>query len=330
MKKHISMFIMVMAILGILSTSAAAFALVSGLVAFKWLPLTISIVTFLTLVYPIIKHAGPIYYKENRVKLFQVEDDQVPGLLKEIADSLVQGHFVLWLQPKKNIKTGDIHSAECLIRWNHPTRGMLGPDQFIPILEKAGAINDLTRYVIKEATKHYKKLTNANIDISLSVNVSPNDIVDPQTMTTIIKSIVAADMLPHKLILEVTETAIMLDPDASFKVLVALESLGVKISIDDFGTGHSSMTYLKNFPIHEVKIDKSFVTEIATQKDGYNIVRTIIELSHSLDATVVAEGVETENIADLLRLLQCDDIQGYHLSRPMPLDKFIEWFRLPK
>jgi EAL domain-containing protein (putative c-di-GMP-specific phosphodiesterase class I) len=267
-----------------------------------------------------------LYHRKGKtLRLFNIEEDVVPKLLNEVSGSLVLGHFVLWLQPKKNIKTGEIHSAECLVRWDHPTRGLLGPDHFIPVLEKAGAINDLTRYVIKEATRHYKKLIAANIDISLSINVSPNDIVDPATMTTIIKSIVAADMLPHKLILEVTETAIMLDPDASFKVLVALESLGVKISIDDFGAGHSSMTYLKNFPIHEVKIDKSFITEIDSRKDEYNIVRTIIELSHSLGATVVAEGVETEKIANLLGLLQCDDIQGYHLSKPMQLDKFIEW-----
>jgi EAL domain-containing protein (putative c-di-GMP-specific phosphodiesterase class I) len=146
-------------------------------------------------------------------------------------------------------------------------------------------------------------------------------------MTTIIKSIVKADMAPDKLVLEVTETAIMHDPDAAFKVLAALESLGVRISIDDFGTGHSSMTYLKNFPIGEVKLDRSFITDIEHSSQGYNIVRSTIELSHNLKATTVGEGVETKEIEDMLRELNIDHIQGYYIAKPMPLKELIEWLK---
>ncbi len=247
------------------------------------------------------------------------------NILGEIRKSIDDNDFELWFQPKKNLLTKQIDSVECLIRWNHPTRGLIGPDKFIPYAESAGIIRHLTHFVIKSATQSYVKIKQAGHDLDISINVSPNDIADPSTMTTIIKSIVKADMLPEKFVLEVTETAIMHDPDSAFKVLVALESLGIKLSIDDFGTGHSSMTYLKNFPIHEVKIDQSFIKDIETSKEAFSITKSTIELTHSLGAITVGEGVENKNIEDMLINLNCDYVQGYYIAKPMPLDALINW-----
>jgi diguanylate cyclase (GGDEF)-like protein len=247
------------------------------------------------------------------------------SLLGEFRNSITNNDFELWYQPKKCLQTSNIVSAECLVRWKHPRRGFLMPDSFIPIAESSGAIKYLTQVIIKEAALGYHQIRAAGHDISISVNISPNDITDPAITQTIIKSIVAADMLPNKLILEVTETAIMVDTALSFRVLVALESLGIKLSIDDFGTGHSSLLYLKNFPIHEIKLDKSFIADIEDNNEGYNIVRSTIDLAHTLDAITVAEGVETYEEEDVLRMLGCDQVQGYYIAKPMPLDKFITW-----
>lgn len=246
-------------------------------------------------------------------------------ILGEIRKSIDDDDFELWFQPKKNLATKKIDSIECLVRWNHPMRGLIGPDQFIPFAENSGMIKYLTQFVIKNATQSYERIKQAGYDLDVSVNISPNDIADPSTMTAIIKSIVKADMLPEKFVLEVTETAIMHDTDSAFKVLVALESLGIKLSIDDFGTGHSSMTYLKNFPIHEVKIDQSFVREIETSKEAFSIVKSTIELSHSLGAITIGEGVETKSIEEMLTALNCDYVQGYYVAKPMPIDKLIIW-----
>jgi EAL domain-containing protein (putative c-di-GMP-specific phosphodiesterase class I) len=144
-------------------------------------------------------------------------------------------------------------------------------------------------------------------------------------MTSIIKNIIKADMAPNKLILEVTETAIMHDADSSSKVLIALESLGIQLSIDDFGTGHSSLVYLKNFPIHEIKFDKSFIADITTSNEGFNIVKANIELAHSLNATTVAEGVPSIEVENLLKDLGCDYAQGYYIAKPMPVNELITW-----
>jgi EAL domain-containing protein (putative c-di-GMP-specific phosphodiesterase class I) len=261
--------------------------------------------------------------------LYTVTDDNASAtdllLMGELRHALDDGDCELWFQPKKNLRTGKVDAAECLMRWRHPLRGIINPGTFIPAAESSGLIKLITQFVIREATAGFKELTKLEHNMSLSINVSPIDIVDPAIMTAIIKSIVQADMPPNKLILEVTETAIMSDPNAVFKVLIALESLGIKLSIDDFGTGHSSLLYLKNFPIHEVKLDRSFIIDIATNKESYNIVRSTIDLSHTLGAITVAEGVETKDIEDLLIELGCDYVQGYYVAKAMPLDEFGPW-----
>lgn len=246
-------------------------------------------------------------------------------LLGELRSAIADEDFVLHFQPKKSLKTGRITSIESLVRWQHPLRGLIQPAEFIQLAESTGMIKYLTQFVIKEAAQAYSVLVAAGYDMKIAVNVSPNDIVDPAMMTTIIKSIVKAEMPPEKFVLEVTETAIMHEPEAAFRVLVALDSLGIQLSIDDFGTGYSSLLYLKNFPIDEVKLDRSFIVDIEQSKEGLNIVKSTIDLAHLLNACTVAEGVETAEIESLLTKLDCDEIQGYHIARPMPLEQLISW-----
>jgi diguanylate cyclase (GGDEF)-like protein len=263
--------------------------------------------------------------------MYNLDDDNFSltdlTLVGEIKTAIDNEEFVVWYQPKKNLKTNDIDSVECLVRWNHPVRGIMPPSTFIPISEQSGMIKYLTHLVIKEASLGYSKLRDAGYDLSFSINISPNDIVDPAMMTTIIKNVVNVDMDPSRLVLEVTETAFMHDPESAFKVLVALELLGINLSIDDFGVGYSSLIYLKNFPITELKFDKSFISDIETSKEGFNIVKSNIELAHVLGATTVGEGVETESVETLLREIGCDYAQGYYIAKPMPINKLITWMK---
>lgn len=256
---------------------------------------------------------------------YRISDLELIGDLKAAIDL---DQIELWFQPKQSLQTGKVTGVESLVRWKHPIRGMVPPDKFIPIAEEIGIIKYLTHNVIQKATCCYKQLSSIGYDIDVSINVSPNDIVDPSTMTTIIQNIVKSDMPPNRLILEVTETSIMHDPEAAFKVLVALESLGVRISLADFGTGHSSLVYLKNFPIHEIKLDKSFIINIKPDSPAFHIVKSTIDLAHRIGAIVVAEGVEHSSIEDMMKEVGCDYQQGYYIARPMPLNDLIEWLKL--
>lgn len=284
----------------------------------------------------LVRCADVAMYASKRLQkdysVYRIEDDTLTArdlsLLGEIRAAIADNDFELWYQPKRNTVTGKVESIESLVRWRHPVRGIINPDSFIPIVESSGMIRYLTQSVIKEATTAYKTLRNEGYDLDVSINISTADITDPSMMTTIIKSIVKADMSPSKLILEVTETAFMLDSESAFKVLVALESLGVKLSIDDFGTGYSSLLYLKDFPIYEIKLDRSFITDIIRNETGYNIVKSTINLAHDLNAITVAEGVENSEVETTLADLGCDYVQGYHIAKPMPLDKLLEWLRL--
>lgn len=253
---------------------------------------------------------------------FRITDLTLSG---EIKDALDHDDFEVWLQPIKDLKTSQIVAAESLLRWNHPIRGILTPDSFIPTAESTGLVKQLTHYLVKTATANYKTIKNRGHELNISINVSPNDITDSAMMTSILKSLVKADMSPSNLKLEVTETAIMHDRESSLRVLVALESLGIKLSIDDFGTGHSSFVYLKDFPIAEIKLDRSFITDISKSKESFSIVKSTIDLAHQLNALTVAEGVESDDVEQVLTELNCDRLQGYYLARPMPLDKFLDW-----
>jgi diguanylate cyclase (GGDEF)-like protein len=247
------------------------------------------------------------------------------ALLGELRDAIDHGQLVLHYQPKINVVTGAPVGAEALLRWPHPERGMIPPDEFVPIAEHTGVIRSLTLYVLRRALADCALWRTTGSEVGVAVNVSARNLLDLDLVDDL-RALLAATELPANLLtLEITESSIMGDTSRTLHVLDDLAALGVRISIDDFGTGYSSLTYLKQLPVDEVKIDKSFVATMHTDPGDAAIVRSVIDLGANLGLTVVAEGVETDTALALLRELGCPLAQGYFVSRPVPLAAFTEW-----
>jgi EAL domain-containing protein (putative c-di-GMP-specific phosphodiesterase class I) len=233
--------------------------------------------------------------------------------------------MVLYYQPKVDIRSGDTREVEALIRWQHPERGFLPPGQFIALAEETSLIRPLTEWAIEEALRQRTSWAQMGFEIVTGVNLSARTLHDPQLVNTIMSRLRSWDTEPGRLKLEITESAIMIDPDRAMATLRRLHDEGVRLSIDDFGTGYSSLAYLRRLPIDEIKIDRSFVTDMVENPADASIVRSIIELSHNLSLTVVAEGVETHAAIDALRAMGCDLIQGYVYSKPIPGSALASW-----
>jgi diguanylate cyclase (GGDEF)-like protein len=246
-------------------------------------------------------------------------------LFREFESSLRDNHITLYYQPKINLDKPGHLGAEALVRWHHPHMGFIPPDEFIPVVESSGQITLLTRWVLREAVQQLKQLRDAHVDITLSVNLSALDLLVDDLPQYV------ADLLAHykvpaaNLCLEVTESAIMREAEKSLINLRRLETVGVLLSIDDFGTGYSSLSQLKKLPVSELKIDKSFILNLATSEDDRLIVKSTIELGHTLGLSVTAEGVETEAIKNILVHYGCDTAQGYLYSKPLPATAFVAW-----
>lgn len=235
--------------------------------------------------------------------------------------------MVLEYQPKLNLKTNKIVGAEALLRWEHPILGRVMPDRFIGVAEQQGLINSITEWVIARATADIVEACKQGLNLeSVAVNISPFSVINGNLLVTISKSLASTGVDPASLIVEVTETSIQHKSDALIKILICLEVLGIGISIDDFGTGQSSLLYLKYLPTTEIKIDKSFVLNILKSKQDYAIVRSLISLAHDLGCSVCAEGVETEEIRRALIELGCDTAQGYLISKPVALASMVKTF----
>ncbi|MFQ5469609.1 MAG: EAL domain-containing protein [Gammaproteobacteria bacterium] len=250
------------------------------------------------------------------------------ALRGELKHAIENEELALYFQPKINTRSKQISSVEVLVRWLHPEYGYMPPDEFIPMAEQTGLITPLTKWVLSRAIAQCAIWQNQGTQISVAVNLSAKDLMDsnlPATLNSIIKQNCVD---PKMIVLEITESHIMDNPTRALKTLNRLHDMGLKITIDDFGTGYSSLAYIKKLPIDELKIDKSFVTSMATNKSDYAIVRSTIELAHNLDLEVVAEGVETEETFDLLSKLGCDTAQGYLFSKPVPQEDLIEWLSL--
>jgi EAL domain-containing protein (putative c-di-GMP-specific phosphodiesterase class I) len=211
------------------------------------------------------------------------------------------------------------------VRWVHPTRGLVPPMQFIPFAEQSGFIRTLTQWVFEESARQWKLIAEEDADFVLSVNLSTRDLTDPDLPNKFATALARHRVPPSALCLEITESAIMDDPQRALATLDALAGMGFKLSIDDFGTGYSSLAYLKRLPVDELKIDQSFVRHMQADTDDATIVRSTIDLAHNLGLTVVAEGVENEAAWTMLRDLQCNHAQGYHMARPMPAGDFPRW-----
>jgi diguanylate cyclase (GGDEF)-like protein len=243
------------------------------------------------------------------------------SLAGELRSALENEELALHYQPKADVVTGRIVGVEALVRWNHPRHGLLGPEEFVPIAEQTGLIVPLTRWVLGAAMRQVQAWQEQGYELSVAVNLSARSFLDTALAVDIPMLLKLHQIEPKLLELEVTESTIMLDPVRATNTLERLSEIGLRLSIDDFGTGYSSLANLKRLPVDMIKIDKSFVLEMATEHSDAAIVRSTIELAHNLGLQVIAEGVEDRQIWEELARLGCDYAQGYYLSRPLPADK---------
>ena len=256
------------------------------------------------------------------VSLFTPEHSTVGNrrlqIISDLRTAIERGELVVHYQPRVDFETDEIEGVEALVRWQHPTLGMLPPDEFIGLAEVSGLIQDLTRFVIRVAVADIAYLKTLGHSLPVAVNLSVRNLYSPDLVDNILQSLAAHQLDSSHLRVELTESEIMDDPAMAMQVLQRLRSEGVEVSIDDFGTGYSSLSYLRDLPIDEIKIDKSFVADITDGDDV--VVRSIIDLGHALGVSVVGEGVETAVQWDHLKRLGCDVAQGYLISRPLNFD----------
>jgi diguanylate cyclase (GGDEF)-like protein len=237
--------------------------------------------------------------------------------------ALAEQQFELHYQPKVDTATDHFHSAEALIRWRHPERGTIMPEDFIPLAEESGLINAIGEWVLREACRQCKAWQHEGLPpLRVAVNVSASQFRQGNLLIVIDEALRSAGLDPQCLELELTETAVMTNPEESAYILENLSTMGVLVSVDDFGTGYSSMSYLRRFPIDKLKIDRGFVKDLITRTEDASIVQAIISLAHSLSLKVVAEGVETLEQLHSLRSMGCDQYQGFHFSPPLPAAEF--------
>ncbi len=239
-------------------------------------------------------------------------------LLDELRNALERDELVLYYQPKVQLSDGTVRSVEALLRWYHPTRGIVPPDDFIPLAEQTGLISALTENVLRQALRQVRAWKEEGRDISVSVNLSARNLTDGRLPQVVQELLALEGVEPNWLEVEVTETSAMADPARAANVLHELSELGVAVSVDDYGTGYSSLSYLRSLPIGTLKIDRSFVTDMLINEENAVIVRSTIELARNLDLKVVAEGVEDVETCQALAGLGCDVAQGYYVSRPLP------------
>jgi diguanylate cyclase (GGDEF)-like protein len=250
------------------------------------------------------------------------------SLESELHEALKLQQFELYYQPKADVASGDVHSAESLIRWRHPQRGLIEPAQFIPLAEECGLIRDIGAWVLHEACRQCAAWQRAGLpSLRIAVNVAASQFRGGDLLEQVRSALGQARIDPRCLEIEITESTVMTDPEESAAILEQLSRMGVLVSVDDFGTGYSSMSYLRRFPIDKLKIDRGFVKELTTREDDASIVQAIISLAHGLRLKVVAEGVETPQQLKFLQSLGCDQYQGYHFSPPLPAAEFADFVR---
>jgi diguanylate cyclase (GGDEF)-like protein len=269
------------------------------------------------------KRAG-VGYVVYDAKLDAYSRDKLT-LTNDLRDAVTRGQMSVHYQAKTDMRTGCVVGAEALLRWQHNTFGHVPPERFITLAEQTGSIRMLTEFVLDTAMRDLQRLLAEGYDISFAINLSAVSMQDPELPSMLLNGVEQRQVPPARVVLEITETAVMDQTIRTTEVLNQLATLGFRISMDDFGTGHSSLVNLRLLPLQEIKIDRSFVMNMLQNEDDATIVRTIIELAHSLGKRVVAEGVETLVIQKALASLNCDIAQGYHISRPIPFAAFASW-----
>jgi diguanylate cyclase (GGDEF)-like protein len=249
------------------------------------------------------------------------------SLMSELRQAIQNDDLVLHFQPKVDISSATTIHVEALVRWNHSRRGLLGPDSFIHLAERSGNIGLVTRWVLASAIRQVSAWRKDGIDVAVAVNLSAIDLLDSE-LPSEIRDLLAQHGVPSsRLLLEITESAVMSDPTYALRILTELKSLGIRLAIDDFGTGYSSLAHLKRLPVDELKIDKSFVMHMDANDDDAVIVRSTIELGHNMGLQVIAEGVENEKAWKILEQFGCDMAQGYFMSPPLPPHKLEKWLK---
>lgn len=263
------------------------------------------------------------------VQRYRTELEAASRMRAEIEDELRSAieldQFTLFLQPKSCLSTGAVVGAEALIRWIHPRRGMVAPLDFLPAAQAIGMMGALDDWVLRQALIQVDALKVRGLRMPISINLSVESLADVDFVTRVKVALLEAHVEPELLEVEIPEGALMHDVKTSIKVLEALNDMGVKISIDDFGTGYSSFSYLARFPVHALKIDRSFVNEMTTSDASRTIVKTIVRLGHALSMVVVAEGAETGEQITALKRMRCDSVQGYRIAKPMPFNGFCDF-----
>jgi diguanylate cyclase (GGDEF)-like protein len=262
-----------------------------------------------------------VSYRQGTDELYQRE----LSLIRDLPQGLTEQQLYLVFQPKVDLALNRCASAEALIRWQHPSLGFIPPDEFIRLAENSGNIGTVSQWVITQAITHLATWQRQGIKLKLAINLSAHDLMNEQLPEQIARQLQEQDLPSQALSIEVTEGAVMKDPQAVIKVLQAFRDMGISIAIDDFGTGQSSLAYLKMLPVDEVKIDRCFIKDISTDRQDAMIVDASIQLIHGLGMSVVAEGVEEQQGVDILRRLGCDTIQGYVFSKPLKAEDFISW-----
>lgn len=261
--------------------------------------------------------------------LYRQEDDRHSPrrleLLSELGAAIRNGELTLHYQPKVHFATGTVSGIEALVRWPHPRHGMVPPDEFVRLAEMGDLITPLTSWVIGAAITQWTKWSATGFTPRLAVNLSARNLIDELTLFDLRELIERHAFPPERLELEITESAFLVDPERALGVLRQMEAVGVKLAIDDFGTGFSSLSYLRQMPLHALKIDKSFVLRMSESSADRAIVNSTINLAHNLGLTVVAEGIETEAAASALQAMGCDQGQGYWIARPMPAEDIPQW-----
>lgn len=283
----------------------------------------------------LLQHADVAMYqaKRNNLGYSLYAQDQDPHsvrrltLIGELRDAMSKNQLVLHYQPKVNLRQQRTIGVEALVRWQHPTLGLIQPDEFVPLTEQNGLISSLTDWVLKESIKQCCEWRSRGINLRIAVNLSAHSLHNmalPDHISALLKT---AGMPANYLDIELTESAMMSDLANAMEILERLSTMGVRLAIDDFGTGMSSLSYLKRLPVNELKIDKSFVIDMAEDENNAVIVRSIIDLSHNIGREVVAEGVQDRDALQLLEMLGCDMAQGYFISRPLNATELEHWLQ---
>jgi EAL domain-containing protein (putative c-di-GMP-specific phosphodiesterase class I) len=257
----------------------------------------------------------------------QLDNDMMRliSLIGGFRRAIENDELLLYCQPKVHITNGTVCGSEALVRWRHPSEGLIGPGEFVRFAESASLMSPLTQWVLEAAFRQAYAWRQAGIRSPLAVNLSAADLRDPKLIDHIKGGFATWGSEPDDLQFELTESALMSDPAGAIEKLSKLKSLGVKLAIDDFGTGYSSLSYLQNLPADAIKIDRSFVSTVAASEQSAAIVRYITELAHALKLEVIAEGVEDQATWDRIAAIGCDVVQGYWVSKPMPVGEFGDW-----